>query len=388
MVIYPWFKANPTEFSFKETIIAGDECVLVTPKNSFKNWNDTDKIYRSSIWRKSDGYPVSIGYTKFTNMGETPEFEPINAHDLDSFEIREKIDGSCLIVSLYKGELIVRTRGTVDARRQDNGHELDELIFHNYKFQDTLISILSYLNKFNCSSSFIFEWVTPSNTIVIPYSTPELYLTGALTVSKEGIVTYIRQLDLDKYAEVLDVKRPLDLTEEVTKCKTSEELSKFFLNYKERIEGGVCYFRNGQILKKVKTDWYLKLHSAKFNFCSNKNILEYLERKGLLNIHSIEENLWNYKNIIRELILTDYDHEIYIIVEPLLDKIIKAINDFILVKYQEAKRLLDGVLTIEKAASIIVDHPTVNSFFAFSIARNKTIQPHRLRRIILEHLLK
>ena len=69
---YQWFKESEEEFSFKETEIAGDLCVLITPLISIK-FTDSNKIYRSSIWRVSDGFPVSLGFRKFMNFNERSE---------------------------------------------------------------------------------------------------------------------------------------------------------------------------------------------------------------------------------------------------------------------------------------------------------------------------
>lgn len=52
---------DPKQFNFKDCVIAGDECVLVTPKDMGVEWNEENKIFRSSIWRKSDMYPISLG---------------------------------------------------------------------------------------------------------------------------------------------------------------------------------------------------------------------------------------------------------------------------------------------------------------------------------------
>ena len=108
---------NLEQFNVKDCVIGGDECFLVTPKDMGVEWTDENKIFRSSIWRKSDMYPISLGYRKFMNYGEKPEFEPFEFKKATAIR---KIDGSCLIVSRYKGELIIRTRGTIDASKLEN----------------------------------------------------------------------------------------------------------------------------------------------------------------------------------------------------------------------------------------------------------------------------
>ena len=121
---------NKEEFNFKDCVIAGDECWLITPKDMSVKWNDENTRFRSCVVRKSDNFVISQGFRKFTNFGEQPAFEPWK--DCWKFEARHKLDGSLLIVSRYKGQWIIRTRGTVDARQLPNGHEID-LLIEKYK---------------------------------------------------------------------------------------------------------------------------------------------------------------------------------------------------------------------------------------------------------------
>jgi hypothetical protein len=57
-------------------------------------------------------------------LNENPEHFPVPT-DLKNSVITDKLDGSLLIVSKYKGNYILRTRGTVDATRLENGYELE-----------------------------------------------------------------------------------------------------------------------------------------------------------------------------------------------------------------------------------------------------------------------
>ena len=53
-------------FKVKESIISGDECILIVPA-IFLDWEKELFIYRSSIWRKSDFHPISLSFRKFFN---------------------------------------------------------------------------------------------------------------------------------------------------------------------------------------------------------------------------------------------------------------------------------------------------------------------------------
>lgn len=115
------------QFNFKEVEISGDACWLITPKDMATKWDNENFRFRSCLVRQEDNLVISQGFGKFTNYGERPDFQPWD--DTQKFEARHKLDGSLLIVSKYKGELIIRTRGTVDARQLANGHEIDFLMW-------------------------------------------------------------------------------------------------------------------------------------------------------------------------------------------------------------------------------------------------------------------
>jgi hypothetical protein len=89
------------QFNIKEVTIAGDECILVTPKDMGVDWDEDNKYFRSSIWRKWDMYPVSLGFRKFMNYGEKPSFEPIDGNS--KFTAVRKVDGCC------DGDTILKT---------------------------------------------------------------------------------------------------------------------------------------------------------------------------------------------------------------------------------------------------------------------------------------
>jgi hypothetical protein len=158
------------EFTFKDCVIAGDDCWLITPNHVGCKWSDENARFRSCIVRKSDNFVVSQGFLKFTNFSEQPDFQPWDKSW--KIDARIKLDGSLLIVSKYKGEIICRTRGTVDARQMANGHEIDLLIKkYPYVFNETLLELCS----------FLYEWTTPSNIIVLrEHDEPTLTLIGAV----------------------------------------------------------------------------------------------------------------------------------------------------------------------------------------------------------------
>jgi hypothetical protein len=264
---------NIEQFNIKGVTIAGDDCILVTPKDMGVDWDDDNKYFRSSIWRKSDMYPISLGFKKFMNLGEKPSFESID--DYTDLEFIRKMDGSLLIVSQYKGELIIRTRGTVDASTLDNGHEIEFLKKKYPKAFDNIWLRSEY-------HTLLFEWTTPSNRIVLKESDePALWLIGIVCHRSEikdayswytdtpfvkEAYHYFTQFELDQQEKYLEVPRPqrykLDL-------KSISE----YLKDKDDMEGVVVYANDGQFLKKIKTPRYLYMHKMFTGIKSIKHIV-------------------------------------------------------------------------------------------------------------------
>lgn len=278
-------------FAVKEFKLAGESCWLIFPPHNGIEWNEDNLIYRSSIWN-SAGYPVSLSWKKFFNWDERCDLAP-KPESLDDCELMDKIDGSTLIVSKYKGQLIMRTRGSTDMEMLDNGHEKAALIEkYDYFFE--------HLSEMENSRSIVFEWVTPTNRIVLDYGDePELILTGVIEHSD---YSYVSQEELDEMAETFGFKRP--------KLYQFTSLGGLMRAMKEMkgIEGVCVYFNGGQDIKKVKTDEYLMLHSVKFK----------LGYKALVDM-IYEENVRIEE--FKDRIAKRFDHEGLTYVENLIDTI-------------------------------------------------------------------
>jgi hypothetical protein len=245
------------QFEYKECTIGGDLCWLIQPNHMGVKWTDENARFRSVIVRQSDNHVISQGFRKFVNFHETPSFEPWdNAWPV---EARHKIDGSLLIVSKYKGELIIRTRGTTDARKMPNGHEIDLLI---EKYPDAFDN--GWLNRE--MHSFLFEWTTPTNIIVIREDTkPTLRLIG---IVDHETARYENQTTLDIVGEKLHVLRPIPYDfKNIIECRSE------VMPWKGK-EGVVVYSPCGQILKKFKSTEYKDLHRLAAGLSTIGGILE------------------------------------------------------------------------------------------------------------------
>jgi hypothetical protein len=140
-------------FMVHEHIIAGEVVTLVQPKHIGAKWDKNNLHFRSSVWNY-DGELISASFPKFFNWGEQPDLSPVPT-SLKNCTIVNKLDGSTLIVSKYKGQYILRTRGTVDASTMANGDELEI-------FKNTILKKLENLPVDLNNSweySILFEWI-------------------------------------------------------------------------------------------------------------------------------------------------------------------------------------------------------------------------------------
>lgn len=284
---------DPNQFNFKQCTIAGDECVLITPKDMGVTWTDDNKIFRSSVWRLSDNKLISAGFRKFVNLGEAPDFEPVDFNTEPHTAVIKR-DGSCLIVSRHRGELVVRTRGTVDASLLPNGHEIQTLrekyprVFNNRWLDSENITLL-------------FEWTTPSNRIVLNESnTPTLWMIGA--VFHEDY-SYMGQYQLCNLGLELGVNRPGWI------CMDSFAELQAYVKVQTDIEGVVVYSQDGQTLKKIKTDEYIRKHRVFTGIKTVDHVFELWTSMGSLPRSEFEVALSQ-----------QYDWELVVALKDLMDE--------------------------------------------------------------------
>ena len=260
-------------FIVKENKIGNEEVLLII-QGQHPKWTLDNLKYRSSVWRKSDGHPISLSYKKFFNWGEQSTLIP-EPEDITGTLAVEKIDGSTLIASTYNNELILRTRGTVDATTLENGHEIPYLIKSNPKAFDNNI-----VNGGN--HTVIFEWTSPINKIVLDYgSKPLIFLTGIINHED---YTMLDQKQLDEYGKKWDVRRPI--------YYQFDNIVSMIDNIKAlKGQEGVClYYNNQQYIKKIKSLDYLAKHTFKSNL-SVDSILDIYIKYGLPNYHTFLANI-------------------------------------------------------------------------------------------------
>jgi hypothetical protein len=247
------------DFVKRPVEVAGEMCYLVFPPHIGTKWTKNTLIFRSSVWN-SKGELISAGFRKFFNWGEQPDlcYTPFSMTANGGVRLVEKIDGSTLIVSRYKGELIVRTRGTIDASKMPNGYEI-EFLKEKYPqaFDNTLLT---------AGYSLLYEWVSPENRIVIKYNEPDIYLIGVICHENYELMT---QKNLDNYAMDYGVKRP-----KYFKFDSLKEMHEAVEAFKG-MEGLCVYCNHDKDIRKVKGADYLIRHRLKDELGSFERVVDF-----------------------------------------------------------------------------------------------------------------
>lgn len=231
---------------------------LVQPIHIGAHWTKDTLHFRSSVW-DSEGNLISASFRKFFNWDEQPDVTPL-PKSLAGARLMEKLDGSTLIFSRYKGVTIARTRGTVDAHKQENGYEVDVLLDMYPKFKNFLESMET------SPHSYIFEWLSPTNRIVINYGDiVDMKLIGMICNHDY----FLQPQDmLDLVAKDFDLKRPESYSyDSIEEMKTSVEAFK-------GKEGLCVYYNDGQDIRKVKGAEYLAKHRMKSELSSIDKVID------------------------------------------------------------------------------------------------------------------
>ena len=346
-------------FAVSKSTINGNSVVLITGKHMGTIWTPETLIFRSSMWNEF-GELISASFPKFFNWNEKPDITPLPSSLLNTSAV-EKIDGSTLIVSKFKNNLIIRTRGTFDVFGFENAKT--EIPYLRSKYPQAFMPIEQV--------SYLFEWYSPKNKIVINYGDePQLYLIGAIAHDDYSLLT---QDTLDELALQLNTPRPTRYTfDDVdTMMKTIESF---------KGKEGVClYYHNDQCIRKVKNSTYLMHHAFKSDLSIN----------NLLEVY-VDQDRPEY-NVFFDYIATTYDYECAETIRGDISKLCdanKEVNKII----EHMKVFADNVRTLPRkdaAAQIISAYgKTSRSGYVFSFLDNKPLDADAFKKLLHQILPK
>jgi hypothetical protein len=351
-----------TQFMVHDHFVGGELVHLIQPQHFGTQWRKDNKHLRSVVVNH-EGEVISAGFPKFTNWGENPEHFPVPT-SLNNCNVVEKLDGSLLIVSKYKGNYILRTRGTVDAYTLSNGYELDI-------FKEKILSKL-HNDVDTWNYSVLFEWVSPVNKIVLNYGDePDWHLVGFVNHINYSMA---QQDLLDAMAEKYGFKRPTTYS-----FPNVEQLLKDVEQWKNK-EGVCVYSHNDQNIHKVKGAWYLALHHMKSELSNIEKVLDVWLERGMPDY----QTFYNYINTTFDFELAEQCRGMISNIcdaKKEVDKIVWGMNLFV------NTRLLSLPNRKQQAELVLSSYGTTNrAAFVFKILDNRPLGKEEYKKLLFQVL--
>ena len=352
-------------FRYTDCEIAGDACWLIQPHKMGVTWTDENARFRSVIIRQSDNHVISQGFKKFVNFNETPDFQQWNP--VWQVKAYHKLDGSLLLISKHRGELVIRTRGTHSYTKMDNASEMS---FLKDKYPLAFDGNADLDDK---KYTFLYEWTSPKNIIILPeHDQPTLTLLGIIENTSGK---YLSQTHVDRIAFLYNLTRP--------EQTIFDSLNDCFSTVHPWIgkEGVVIYSPDSQTLKKIKSIDYCNKHRLSSSLTGISGVLESYMSTPTLFLSSQE--FFDYIQETSDFEIADRcrDHiENIITAYFLVSTDIKRAQDFV-------DKFILNEMTMSESASLIKSNLAGNSqSYAFSYIHGKQIEKLMIKKAIKGYL--
>jgi len=184
---------------------------------------------------------ISFSFPRFFNYRENPE----DIIDWETARAEVKHDGSLIVIYNHRGNWFIQTRQSANAEGTLNGN--------NYiTYNKAVVSLLEQKCKNNPFEYFrdhycyVFEFVSPLNRIVTPYSENDLYL---LSIFNKRTLTECDSWIVDDVAKEFNFSRP-----GVFDVNNADDVSKLFSDLNDLDEGFVIVdsYKNRIKMKNIR----------------------------------------------------------------------------------------------------------------------------------------
>lgn len=236
----------------------------ISYKDSSVNFQNDLVRYARGLTLDSEGNVIIRGFEKFFNYKQLEQVDSGVMNDKfkqvyselgyglkDVLEVYEKLDGSLILLSQYKGDLVASTTSSIN-----NIYTEKALGFFNKKNKELNGELLKYLE---CNGKTLaFEYISPTNQIVVEYDREDYVLIGCID-NKTG-----KELTLKGLKEL---SKRFDLTLFNVYKMTLEELIK---EQREngKIEGYIVRNKYGKRLKFKVDSWFQSSKSVRIFYGS------------------------------------------------------------------------------------------------------------------------
>jgi hypothetical protein len=244
-----------------------------------RGWDEITTAARGLVVDTETGLAYTNPIPKFHNIEELPTLgiELPN----EPYEILDKVDGSCIEVFRYKGQLVVCTLGSFESDQAKIARELlnDKYLIHTRNISE--------------GDTWIFELVVPENRIVLNYGD-----------ERKLVLLAIRTDDHDYSYYALGYVWP-DVVEQIDKSIEEILLEKKREDFTNK-EGFVIKFENG-FRVKVKYEEYFRLHKI-MTGVNERFIWEFLKENKPLPLEGVPDEFFKYVTEVQERLDDEFAH--------------------------------------------------------------------------------
>jgi RNA ligase len=254
-----------------------------------KQWDDITLAARGLVL-DDQGYAYTNSIGKFFNIEELPALgiELPN----EPYEIFDKVDGSCIEVFRYNGELIVCTLGSFESEQAKMAKEM-----LNAKY-------IYYLGNIKDGETWIMEILHPQNRIVLDYGNESKLVLLAIRTDSSEYPYYAMGYVWPDVVEKIDTTLEQLLVEKSRPDFTNKE-------------GFVIKFASG-FRVKVKYEEYFRLHKI-MTGVNERFIWEFLKENKPLPLENVPDEFFQYVTEVRDRLEMKFENT--------LDEAEKAFND-------------------------------------------------------------
>lgn len=255
-----------------------------------------------------DNNPIrlaSLPINKFFNVAENPFTMNLNFEDIEFIE--DKLDGSLISSYMDEDQVRLKSKGALLSEQAVAATQwLDQPEQHKYKQQ--------VLNITKQGFTVDFEWVSPTNRIVLGYDKSQLIMLHIRNNETGELIHFYDNHNMSQYVDVSKVFHypPVDIR--------NVTLTEFIKQVPDMtgIEGYVVKFKSG-LYAKLKTLWYLHLHTNRSNIANPKCLFEVIISEGVDDLLSL---------FVDDTSLVNHIRSEQIRINHLYNQMISSVEDF------------------------------------------------------------
>lgn len=366
-------------------VVSRDGFHLICPKKNMWDWMEEEKWLRSIVV-DDNGFVVSCAWKKFGNYGEFASDTFILDWSLrhnKNVLFTHKEDGSLCVRSVMGNQVVMRTRGTLYGEYAEQDMEPFADRFHKV----AMAKYPALLDPaFFPDRSLLFEYVSPTNKIVVTYGEDDLIFIGAIIHKDLRICTWPE-------LEFMASSFGLNLVKVHTLPNDPHEIVRIINEWDDEGIVARCNFSptsygpkgevvKDQVLVKVKSASYLAKHRMKFSM-TYKFMVEFVELSAITN----------ETELVDHLRACDYDWETidaakrlytkYQVASTVVDNAMKTAADALDQFNSSMGNASDPVQRRKEYARIASGHGHLVKPIMFALYDGKTDKINNLRRKVI-----